>query len=123
MSAPVVDARIEPVLAALARGALGDAYTPEVPGRMRRGLSFVPSSVDRSQLVRTLRALDTKIGALALTGRPTPVSWLSESAAEALLVRWRTSRLVQQRRLSLWARTAASIALYSYPNPLLDKLG
>ncbi|MEA2498038.1 MAG: hypothetical protein QOH26_443 [Actinomycetota bacterium] len=123
MQAAPVDARIEPVLAALARGALGDAYTPDVPGRMRRGLGLVPSQVDLKQLVGTLKALDTKLGALALTGRPVPVSWLSAPEAERLLSKWRLSRLVTQRRLSLWARTASTIALYSYPNPLLDKLG
>ncbi|MEA2460042.1 MAG: hypothetical protein QOH90_219, partial [Actinomycetota bacterium] len=58
-----------------------------------------------------------------LTGKPVPVSWLPASEAEAVLNRWRLSRLPQNRRLSLWARTSASIALYSYPGPLLDRLG
>jgi long-chain-alcohol oxidase len=123
MTSSAVDPGIDPILRSLARGVLGDSYVPEVAERIRRSIELVPSEVDRKQLAGTLKALGTKLGALALTGRPVPVPWLDATEAEALVNRWRLSRLPQQRRLSLWIRTSAAMALYSYPGPLLDKLG
>jgi long-chain-alcohol oxidase len=122
MGVPPLDRSVEPVLAALARGVLGDSYIPEVPLRIRQGLGLVPSEVDRKQVTSTLRALGTKVGALALTGRAVPIQWLSATEAEALLNRWRTSRLATHRKLALLIRTSALMALYSYPGPLLERL-
>ena len=73
------------VLAALARGALADDYVVEVPERMSAAILALASDTERSQFIGVLRALDTRAGALALTGKPVPVSWLSPSEAEAML--------------------------------------
>lgn len=122
MAVSPIDPSVEPVLAALARGVLGDSYVPEVPRRIREGLGLIPSEVDRKQLTGTLRALGTRWGAMALTGRPVPVHRLSAGEAESLINRWRLSRLAAQRKLALLVRTSALMALYSYPGPLLERL-
>jgi hypothetical protein len=75
--------RPEAVLAALAAGILGPAYDPEVPRRMLEILDRLASRRDRSQLQAVLRALDSRAGALALTGRPAPVSGLGPAAGPA----------------------------------------
>ncbi len=62
------------VLAALARGVLGSSYVPEIPQRMLATTSLVASEKDRRQLFGLLNFLDTKPGALLLTGKPVPVS-------------------------------------------------
>jgi hypothetical protein len=64
------DRRMSGVVAALARGVLGDGYVPEVTARMLAGISQLASSTERSRLERVLRALDTRAGALLLTGFP-----------------------------------------------------
>ncbi len=90
---------------------------------MLRTLSYVPSDSDRKQFLRTLRALDSKVGALALTGKPVPVSWLSPSAADALVQRWKNSRLKLQRDLAGTLIAVASAALYGHPGPEWDRIG
>lgn len=115
------------VLAALARGALKESYTADVPQRMLEKLASLPAP-DSSQLLSVLRVLDTRGGALALTGRAIPVSWLSPSAAERLLQRWQKSRLKAQRTLAKSLTRLAAYALYGssstewtrigYPGPL-----
>lgn len=117
------DARsVEPVVAALARGALGAAYDPAVPGRVLGSLSQAPLA-DQKRVLATLRALGTKRGALALTGRRVPISWLSAAEAEAVLLRWKRSRVPGVRQLWLAMVTLASGALYGYPGPFWDRIG
>ncbi|MDQ3987120.1 MAG: hypothetical protein M3280_11575, partial [Actinomycetota bacterium] len=72
---------VESVLAALARGIVGEAYVVEIPGRMQQTLDQVAAAQDRKQILKALRLLNTRIGALALTGRPIPVSWLRPAEA------------------------------------------
>ncbi|MFN2388874.1 MAG: NAD(P)-binding protein, partial [Actinomycetota bacterium] len=111
------------VLTALARGALGAGYRPEVPAEMFRTLSQVPSETDRRRLLAALRALSTKPGALLLTGAPVPVSWLSPAAAEALLQRWKASRLKFRRDLAGTALALATSALYGHPGAEWERIG
>lgn len=111
------------VLAALARGALGDDYASDVPGRMLSSIDQLASGSERSQLHATLRALDSRMGALALTGRAVPVSWLSTAGAERLLQKWIGSRLPLQRRLGGALTSLATQALYGYPGPAWARLG
>ncbi len=111
------------VLAALARGALGNDYAPDVPGRMLSSIEQLASGSERSQLDATLRALDSRMGALALTGRAVPVSWLSTAEAERLLQKWIGSRLPLQRRLGGALTSLAAQALYGYPGPAWARLG
>ena len=66
--------RQEAVLAALAAGILGPAFDPAVPGRMLEMLHRTAGRRDRDRLLQVLAALDTRAGALALTGRPAPLS-------------------------------------------------
>ena len=73
------------VLAALARGVLGDAYDPDVPRRAWETVSHVAAEADQKQLVMLLKGLDTRIGARLLTDRAVRVSWLSPAEAEALI--------------------------------------
>src|SRR4029453_14119298 len=65
-------AREEAVLAALAAGVVGPAVDPAVPGQMLGILDGTANRGDRERLLAVLRALDTRAGALALTGRPGP---------------------------------------------------
>lgn len=115
-------AAVHAVLAALGRGALGDDYTPEVPGRVIASIGCLASVSERGQLLAALRALDTRLGALALTGRPVPVSWLNARETEALLQRWIKSRLALQRRLGSVLATLSAQALYAFPGPGWDRL-
>jgi long-chain-alcohol oxidase len=103
------------VLAALAAGILGPGYDHEVPGRMLALLDRTASRRDRDQLLGVLRVLDSRAGALALTGRPVPVSGLLPDAAEAVLRRWSAGRLPQQRRLASAVGSVALLAGYAWP--------
>jgi long-chain-alcohol oxidase len=111
------------VVAALAAGLLGSGYHPEVPARVLALLDRTPSRRDRDQLLGVLRALDSRAGALALTGRPVPVSALSPAAAEALLQRWWRSRLPLQRRLAAALQGVTMLAGYGWPGPARDATG
>lgn len=110
-------------LAALARGVLGDRYETEVPGRMRKIVDRLASASDRGQLLMALRALDTRAGAFALTGRGVPLSWLSALEAEQLVQRWTSSRLPAQRRLASVFTAMSLQALYGYPGRAWEEIG
>ncbi len=114
---------VEGALASFARGVLGPDYTPELPRRMLHTLSLVASATDRRRLVTTMRALDTRAGALALTGKPVPVSWLPGAEAEALLQAWKTSKLAPARQLAAVLITLATTGLYGHPGPHWDRIG
>lgn len=114
---------LQRVLAVLARGVLGDGYRPEVPARMYATLARLACEQDRAQLRAVLRALDTRAGALALTGRAVPVSWLGPAEAEALIVRLQGSRLPQLRRLGKSVVSLALASLYGYPSPEWQRIG
>ena len=116
-------AREVAVLAALARGTLGRDFVAEVPGRMLGTIGQLASSSDRRQLITVLKALSTRGGALALTGRAIPVSWLSAEEAESLLQKWKASRIHAQRQLCDVFTSVASISLYGYPGPHWDRIG
>ncbi|MGH2697728.1 MAG: GMC family oxidoreductase N-terminal domain-containing protein, partial [Actinomycetota bacterium] len=111
------------VLAALARGVLAGGYVPEVPVRMMTSISGLASDAERNQLIRALRALDTRTGALALTGRPVPVSWLSPDEAEEVVQKWVDSRLIALRRLGKVFSSLATQALYGHEGPVWNQLG
>jgi long-chain-alcohol oxidase len=110
------------VLAALARGVLGDGFAAAVPERIQERLTLFPAP-DRRKLQQAIELLDRPLGALALTGRPTPVSKLSAEQAEALLQRWRHSRIGAKSQLAT-ALVALSLgALYGYPGPEWNRIG
>jgi long-chain-alcohol oxidase len=111
------------VVAALAAGLLGPGYHPEVPARVLALLDRTPSRRDRDQLLGVLRLLDSRAGALALTGRPVPVSGLSPAAAEALLQRWWRSRQPLQQRLAAALQGVTMLAGYGWPGPARDATG
>jgi hypothetical protein len=115
--------REEAVLAALAAGVLGPAFDPAVPGRMLAILGRLASRGDRERLGGVLRALDTRAGALALTGRPGPVSARPPAATEALVRRWAGSRLPLRRRLADALAPVALLAAYGWPGPARDATG
>ena len=115
--------RVEGALAALARGALGDAYEPEVPARMAETIAHLGSEVDRKQLLTLLRVLDSKPGALAFTGRAIPVSWLQADEAEALLQKWKGSRLALHRRLAGILLSLSQSAAYGHPGKGWERVG
>jgi long-chain-alcohol oxidase len=111
------------VVAAVAAGLLGPGYHPEVPARVLALLDRTPARRDRDQLLGVLRMLDSRAGALALTGRPVPVSGLAPSAAEALVQRWWRSRLPLQRRLAAALSGVTMLAGYGWPGPARDATG
>ncbi len=118
-----VPTRQEAVLAALAAGILGPAYDPAVPGRMLEILGRLASRRDRDQLAAVLRALDSRAGALLLTGRPAPLSGCSPAAAEAVVRRWGAARLPPRRRLAAAVGPVALLAAYAWPGPARDATG
>jgi long-chain-alcohol oxidase len=115
--------RQEAVLAALAAGILGPAFDPAVPGRMLEMLHRTAGRRDRDRLLGVLAALDTRAGALALTGRPAPLSGRPPVAAEALVRRWAEGRLPPQRRLAAALAPVALLAAYAWPGPARDATG
>ena len=109
------------MLAALAAGILGPAYDPAVPGRMLEILDRLGRR-DRDQLATVLRALDSRAGALLLTGRPAPLSGCSPAAAEAV-VALGAARLPPLRRLAAAVGPVALLAAYGWPGPARDATG
>jgi long-chain-alcohol oxidase len=110
------------VLSAVARGVLGDGYTDEAAPRMLERLDQFPAA-DRKKLLRAIGMLDRPMGALLLTGRPTSVSKLSASEAEALIHRWQRSLLGPKRQLAKVFVALALGALYGYPGPEWERIG
>ena len=84
---------------------------------------LLPAEKDRKQLLATLRAMDTRAGALLLTGKPVPVSWLSPAEAETLLKRWQKSRISVQRDLASGLISAALMSLYGHPGSAWERIG
>jgi long-chain-alcohol oxidase len=111
------------VVAALAAGVLGVDHGPAVPERMLATLDLLASRQDRDKLLRALRLLGSRPGALALTGSATPVAERSRTAVEALLQHWWRSRLPQWRQIAAALTAAALTAEYSYPAPALERIG
>ena len=111
------------VLAALARGALAGDYDVDVPARMMSSIRGLASNADRRRILSGLRFLDTRAGALTLTGRPVPVSWLSQSEAEAVLQGLAGSRVAALRKLGSVVSSLATQALYGHEGPVWTKLG
>ncbi|HEV2755868.1 MAG TPA: GMC family oxidoreductase [Actinomycetota bacterium] len=107
----VYPASTRAVLAALARGVLGREHEPGLLPRMLEIVDLLPTEGARRQVVTALATLDTRAGALALTGRPVPVSWLKPDEAEALLIRWKSSRVAALRDL---AGVVISLVLSTY---------
>ena len=112
----------EAVLDAVARGVLGESYSAEVPARMRAKLDQFPSA-DRRRLLGALRALNTLPGAMALTGRPVPVSRLGAPAAESLMQRWLRSGLPPKRQLARALIALSTFAAYGYPGSEWERIG
>ncbi|MDQ3951502.1 MAG: GMC family oxidoreductase [Actinomycetota bacterium] len=116
------------VLVALARGVLGREYEGGLLPRMLEVSDLLPTEGQRRQLVSVLAALDSRAGALALTGRPIPVSWLTPAEAEALLQRWKASPLRALRNLAgvvislvlstFYGTITEQWARIGYPGPL-----
>jgi long-chain-alcohol oxidase len=115
--------RQEAALAALAAGILGPAFDPAVPGRVLELLGRTASRRDRDRLLSVLGALDSRAGALALTGRPAPLSGRPAAAAEAMVRRWSASRLPLRRRLADAVGPLALLAAYAWPGPARDATG
>lgn len=86
-------------------------------------LGSASSAKQRDQILKTLKLVGTRPGALLLTGSTTPVSWLNESEAEAVLQKWRTAKLPQQRQLAAVLITLAMNALYAYPTKEWERFG
>jgi long-chain-alcohol oxidase len=115
--------RQEAVLAALAAGILGGAFDPAVPGRVLEILGRTASRRDRERLLGVLRALDSRAGALALTGRSAPLPGLDPAAAEAVVRRWAAARLPLPRRLAAAITPITLLAAYAWPGPARDATG
>jgi choline dehydrogenase-like flavoprotein len=110
------------VLAAFARGVLGEEYLSEVGPRMRARIEEFPSS-DRTRLLRVLRAIDGPAGAFALTGRANPASRLSPEQAEALIQRLLQSRVGPKRTLAKALVALSTSAVYGFPGPQWQRIG
>src|SRR6185436_18790248 len=78
---------------------------------------------DRKKLLGVFRSLDTKRGALALTGKRTPVSKLSAARAERLLQSWLGSRIAAKRQLGKAIVALSTQALYGFPGAEWTRIG
>jgi choline dehydrogenase-like flavoprotein len=115
--------QIESVFAAIAKGILGDSYVPEVPARMAETMDSLGSDIDKKQILNAVKLMDSKPGALLLTGRAVPVSWLTPDESEALIQRWRESRLGSQRKLAGILVSLALSTAYGYPHKMWETIG
>src|SRR6266511_3445101 len=111
------------VAAALAAGVLGPDHDPAVPERMLALLDMLPSRQDHDRLVDALRLLGSRVGALVLTGSPTPLPERSREAVELLLQQWWRSRLRTRRQLAGVLTSAALASEYSFPGAALARTG
>jgi choline dehydrogenase-like flavoprotein len=111
------------VVAALAAGFLGPDPPAELPEHALATLDRLASRRDRDQLLGVLRLLDTRAGALSLTGRPLPVSALPPERAEELLRRWRASRLPMQRRVYAALSAVILSSAYAWEAPAWRRMG
>lgn len=115
---------VDPVLASIARGIIGpESYSPEMVGYMHTTLSKLSSDTQFKQLYGILAALNTRRGALALTGRPTPVSWMRAEEAEALIQSWKSSKLEVRRMFASQLISLVMSARYGWPSPEWDRIG
>lgn len=104
-----------PVLASLAAGVLGPHSHPDVAQGMLETIALIASEADRRQLHTTFKALDTRLGALVLTGRARQVSSLPAPEAERLLQKWQRSPHAIKRRLASAVVSLALTSQYSTP--------
>jgi choline dehydrogenase-like flavoprotein len=111
------------VIAALARGVLGDAYEPSVPDEVLKTVAMLPSEKDRNDLLRGLRMLDTKVGARLLTGKGTPASWLSQQEAEAVMRSLKGSRIKAKQLLAGGIISASVAGLYGHETKQWSRIG
>ena len=111
------------VIAALARGVLGPAYSPSVVDEVLETVTRLASEKDRSDLLRGLRMLDTKIGARLMTGRGVPASWLSASEAEAVLQGFKRSRVKAKQMLAAGVISASVAGLYGHETKEWERIG
>ncbi|HET7481683.1 MAG TPA: GMC family oxidoreductase N-terminal domain-containing protein, partial [Actinomycetota bacterium] len=112
---------VHAVFAALAKGVLGPRYSTDLPRRMYDTTRFFPSEAERSRILGVFKAMSSRAGALALTGKAVPVSWLTPAEAERVVAKWRDSRLPLQRQLAGAVISLASNCLYGYPTPEWDR--
>ena len=111
------------VIAALARGVLGPAYSTSVPDEVLKTVSLLPSEKDRNDLLRALRLMDTKPGARLMTGRSVPASWLSAAEAEAVLQGFKKSRVKAKRMLAGGIISASMAGLYGHATKEWERIG
>src|SRR5919201_3596 len=111
------------VLRALAGGVLGEDPGAKLPARILATVDALASRRDRDQLATALRLLARPAGALALTGRPTPVPGMAPAAAEALLQRWQRSRVPVRRQLAAAILAATLSAHYGVPGAAWERIG
>ena len=111
------------VIAALARGVLGEAYAPSVTDEILHTISCLASDKDRNDLLRGLRLLDTKLGARLMTGRSTPASWLSASEAEAVLLAFKRSKIKGKQMLAAGVISASVAGLYGHETKEWARIG
>ena len=114
---------VHAVFAALAKGVLGPRYQPEIPQVMYDTTRFFPSDAERQRVLAAFKFLGSRGGALALTGRATPVSWLNPQEAERVVTRWKDSRLPLQRQLAGAVISLSANALYGHPTPQWERFG
>src|SRR6266540_3632226 len=96
--------------------------TGQVP-RVAAALAAGVLGPDHDRLVDALRLLGSRVGALVLTGSPTPLPERSREAVELLLQQWWRSRLRTRRQLAGVLTSAALASEYSFPGAALARTG
>jgi choline dehydrogenase-like flavoprotein len=113
---------LQEVLAAVARGVLGEGYAGDIPARMRSKLDEFPPA-DGRKLLSALRVLRSTAGSLALTGRATSAGRWSAPEAEATVQRWLASKIPAKRQLAKALVALSTSALYGFPGSEWDRIG
>jgi long-chain-alcohol oxidase len=111
------------VLAALVSGVVQGGDGRVLAERVLQTAALLPSRADRAKLLATLRQLDSRLGALAFTGRPTPASRLTPAQAEAVLRRWESSSVAALRQLAGVIIKGALVSEYAVEGPAWQRIG
>lgn len=102
------------VLRAVAATLVRDG-APELGDRVARQIDALPRAADRAELDRLLRALDSRLVNLLLSGTPIPFSRMSTARRERVLRGWATSRIPLRRKAFQALKRLTTVTHYTTP--------
>jgi choline dehydrogenase-like flavoprotein len=102
------------VLRAVADALVVDA-PPDLPARVAAKIAELPRAADRAELDLLLRALDSRMVNLLLSGTPVPFTRMSLPQRERCLRGWAISRLHQRRKAFQALKRLITVTHYTTP--------